>query len=140
MTTGAIPQTASLRILLAEDDASIRAVAELSLTRVGGHNVTAVTDGIQALEKLKEQSFDLILLDIMMPGMDGFETCKRIKETAATADLPVIFLTARAQAHEQQQGLSLGAVGYIIKPFDPMTLPAQIQEVLEKNVDGKQAA
>jgi two-component system OmpR family response regulator len=130
----------NLHILLAEDDASIRSIAEMSLTRVGGHQVTAVTDGAQALAKLEEQSFDLILLDIMMPGLDGFETCRRIKASDTTSAMPVIFLTARAQAHEMQQGLSLGAVGYIIKPFDPMILPEQINEILLRCLDGNQAA
>ncbi len=129
-----------LRILLAEDDASIRSIAELSLTRVGGHHVTAVTDGAEALASLKDRTFDLILLDVMMPGIDGFETCRRIKGNPATATVPVVFLTARAQAHEMQQGLSLGAVGYIIKPFDPMNLPTQINEVLARCRDGKEAA
>jgi CheY-like chemotaxis protein len=140
MTPPSSNKPTHLHILLAEDDASIRAIAELSLTRVGGHQVTAVTDGAQALAKLEDQSFDLVLLDIMMPGLDGFETCRRIKASDTTRHIPVIFLTARAQPHEMQQGLGMGAVGYIIKPFDPMTLPQQINEVLSRCIDGKQAA
>ena len=73
---------------------------------------------------------DLVLLDVMMPILDGFETCARLKADDRTRDIPVIFLTAKAQVHEQRHGMSAGALGYILKPFDPMTLSKQIEEVL----------
>ncbi len=119
-----------MKILLAEDDTNILTIAVLSLTRVGGHQVITAKDGKEALEMIKKEKPDLILLDVMMPVMNGFDACKQLKSNAATKDIPIIFLTARAQAHEVQFGISIGAMGYILKPFDPMTLPSQIEEVL----------
>jgi CheY-like chemotaxis protein len=119
-----------MRILLAEDDASIQAIAEMALTRVGGHEVVSVADGAELLEAVGAEKFDLILLDVMMPKVDGFQACARLKSDPATRDIPVIFLTAKAQVVEVRTGMNLGAIGYILKPFDPMTLHKQIEEVL----------
>ena len=122
-----------MKILLAEDDPNIQTIAVLALTRVGKHDVVAAKDGIETLKLVKREKPDLILLDVMMPLMNGFETCKRLKEDEETKDIPVIFLTARAQAHEVQHGISIGAVGYILKPFDPMTLHLQIEDVIKNH-------
>jgi CheY-like chemotaxis protein len=119
-----------MKILLAEDDTSIQAIAVMALTRVGGHEVVTVADGLELLEKVAKEKFDLILLDVMMPRLDGFEACARLKADFATRDIPVIFLTAKAQVAEVQHGMHLGAMGYILKPFDPMTLHKQIEEVI----------
>lgn len=119
-----------MKILLAEDDPSVQAIAVMSLTRVGGHQVQTVANGEEVLEAVAKDKFDLILLDVMMPTMDGFETCKRLKSNPATKDIPVIFLTAKAQVYEIQHGISVGALGYILKPFDPMTLHKQVEEVI----------
>lgn len=123
-----------MRILLAEDDSNILAIAKLALERVGGHQVTVACNGVETLERAESEKPELILLDVMMPEMNGFEACAKLKENAATAHIPVIFLTARAQAHEVQHGMSIGAIGYILKPFDPMTLHKQIEEVLSHHV------
>jgi CheY-like chemotaxis protein len=123
-----------MKILLAEDDTSIQAIALMSLARVGGHNVTVVNNGSEALEAAKTGTFDLILLDVMMPVMDGFEACAKLKADDKTRDIPVIFLTAKAQGYEVQKGMNAGAVGYILKPFDPMTISKQIEEVLRSHV------
>lgn len=120
-----------MRILLVEDDSSIQAIAKMALTRVGGHQVFCAKDGIETLEIIETESIDLILLDIMMPRKNGFDTCKAIKNNPKTSWIPIIFLTAKAQTHEMQHGMSLGALGYIFKPFDPMTLPEQIKTILE---------
>lgn len=122
-----------MKILLAEDDPSVQAIALLALTRVGKHEVRAVANGQEALEAVATETFDLILLDVMMPIMDGFEACRQLKSNTATKDMPVIFLTAKAQVYEVQHGISVGAVGYILKPFDPMTLHKQIEEVLKSH-------
>ena len=122
-----------MNILLAEDDPSIQAIAVLALTRVGGHKVTTVKNGVELLEEVIKNKPDLILLDVMMPMLDGFETCARLKQVEATRDIPVIFLTAKAQIHEQHHGMNVGALGYILKPFDPMTLHLQIDEVLQNH-------
>lgn len=122
-----------MKILLAEDDPSIQAIAKIALSRVGGHEVTTVKNGVEVLAEVERSRPDLILLDVMMPILDGFETCARLKASEATHDIPVIFLTAKAQVHEQQHGMSVGALGYILKPFDPMTLHCQIAEVLKNH-------
>ena len=122
-----------MRILLAEDDSSILTVAKLALARVGGHEVFTAKDGVETLEILEKQRVDLILLDIMMPRKNGFDTCKAIKNNPKTKSIPIIFLTAKAQTHEMQHGMSLGAVGYVLKPFDPMTLAEQIKSILESH-------
>ena len=122
-----------MKILLAEDDSSISAIAELALSKVGGHEVVTVKDGQELIDCVHRVKPDLILLDVMMPRMDGFETCARLKADEATKSIPVLFLTAKAQTHEQQHGMTLGAMGYILKPFDPMTLHTQIDEVLHAN-------
>jgi CheY-like chemotaxis protein len=88
-------------------------------------------NGQECLEKVSTERPDLILLDAMMPRMDGYETCRRLKADPATRDIPVIFLTAKAQEGEIRKGLELGAVGYLVKPFDPMRLAAQIKQILE---------
>ena len=120
-----------MKILLAEDDQSIQAIAVLALTRVGGHFVTTVKDGLETLASAEKDRPDLILLDVMMPNLDGFETCTRLKGMEQARDTPIIFLTAKAQMHEVQHGMNLGAIGYILKPFDPMTLHKQIEEVIK---------
>ena len=94
------------------------------------YEVSVALDGESALEYLEEELPDCILLDVMMPGIDGFETCKRIKADNRTKDIPIIFITAMTEDDEMQKGLSLGAVGYIGKPIDPKGVKAKVQEVL----------
>ncbi|MBI2606430.1 MAG: response regulator [Deltaproteobacteria bacterium] len=120
-----------MKILLAEDDENILSIASLALERVGGHAVMTARDGFETLAAAETARPDLVLLDVMMPKLNGFDTCARLKADPRTRDIPVIFLSARAQAHEIQRGMSIGALGYILKPFDPMTLPRQIEEILK---------
>ncbi len=94
--------------------------------RDAGFRVLVAKDGSNALEKLHEALPDLILLDVMMPGIDGFETCRRIKENQETQAIPVIFMTALAEAEHKVKGLSLGAVDYITKPFQQEEVLARI--------------
>ena len=119
------------KILLAEDEADIRKVAQISLQFRGGWEVLLATDGEDCLAKAAQDRPDLILLDCMMPKLDGYETCRRLKQDPALREIPVIFLTAKAQEAEVRKGLSLGAVGYLIKPFNPMSLAAEIRKILE---------
>ena len=124
------------KVLLAEDEEDIRKVAQISLQFRGGWEVSLASDGEDCLAKAAQERPDLILLDCMMPKMDGYETCRRLKKDPELRQIPVIFLTARAQETEIRKGLALGAVGYLIKPFNPMSLAAEIREILES----KQAA
>jgi len=121
------------KILLAEDEEDIRKVAQISLQFRGGWVVTLATDGEECLLKAAQERPDLILLDCMMPKLDGYETCRRLKQDPALREIPVIFLTAKSQESEVRKGLALGAVGYLIKPFNPMSLAAEIREILESD-------
>ncbi|OFV95691.1 MAG: two-component system response regulator [Acidobacteria bacterium RIFCSPLOWO2_02_FULL_61_28] len=120
------------KILLAEDEEDIRKVAQISLQFRGGWEVVLATNGEECLAKAASDSPDLILLDCMMPKLDGYETCRRLKADPSLRHIPVIFLTAKAQEIEVKKGLSLGAVGYLIKPFNPMSLAAEIKQILEE--------
>ncbi|MBI1874570.1 MAG: response regulator [Acidobacteria bacterium] len=119
------------RVLLADDEPDIQLIARLALKRAG-FEVTAVTNGAQVLAKVAEVKPEAILLDWMMPEMDGFETCARLKANPDTKDIPVIFVTAKAQESEIDRGLKLGAVGYITKPFDALSLGSQVKAFLGK--------
>jgi two-component system phosphate regulon response regulator PhoB len=121
----------SLRVLLAEDDPDIQLVARLSL-RKAGFTVTAVADGAAVLRIVAEDRPDVVLLDWMMPEMDGFEACSRLMADPSTSDIPVIFLTAKSQESEINRGLALGARGYITKPFDALALGKQVQDLLSR--------
>lgn len=118
------------RVLLAEDDADIQKVVRMSLKMRGVKEVAVTDNGEECLAKAAEFAPDVILLDVMMPKLDGYATCRKLKENPATRDIPVIFLTAKAQHYEVKQGMESGALGYLIKPFDPMTLHDQIADLL----------
>jgi CheY-like chemotaxis protein len=119
------------KVLLVEDEEDIRKVAQMSLQFRGGWEVSLATDGEECLALAAREHPDVILLDCMMPRLDGYEACRRLKLDPALRHIPVIFLTARAQEAELRKGLALGAVGYLIKPFNPMSLAAEIRQILE---------
>ena len=122
------------RILYAEDEPDIQAVAKLALEMVGGFTVQICNNGADALQKVAGFSPDLILLDVMMPGMDGPNTLQRLRADPATANIPVIFLTAKVQASEVARYQALGALDVIAKPFDPMSLAAQVRQIWGRHV------
>lgn len=119
------------RILLVEDDADIQSVAALALRAVGGFTVELCSSGKEALERAPAFAPDLILLDIMMPGMDGTTLLSHLRAMPEAADTPVIFLTARVQPEQMAGYRSLGAIGVVAKPFDPMTLASQVRALWE---------
>ena len=121
-----------MKVLLAEDEPDVQLIARLSLKKAGFTVITA-GNGLEALERVAEAKPDVILLDWMMPEMDGFETCKRLKADPLTQAIPVIFLTAKVQENEVSKALALGAAGCIGKPFDAMTLGQQVRAILEKS-------
>jgi CheY-like chemotaxis protein len=96
----------------------------------GVQEVVVTDNGEDCLARVSEVQPDVILLDVMMPRLDGYETCRRLKANPATRAIPVIFLTAKAQHFEVKKGLDTGALGYLIKPFDPMTLHDQIAALI----------
>lgn len=118
------------KVLLVDDEDDIRTIGHLSLSRVGGWQTVLAASGAEALTKAAAEQPDLILLDVMMPGMDGPTTLGQLRAQESTAKTPVIFMTAKIQKQEVARYLELGAVGVIGKPFDPMTLPAEIKRLL----------
>jgi two-component system, OmpR family, response regulator len=118
------------RILYVDDEPDIREVAELSLSLDPEFTVRSAASGKEALALATEWQPDLILLDVMMPGMDGPAVLARLRADAATARIPVAFVTARAQRSEMQNFATLDAVGVIAKPFDPVSLAAQVRGLL----------
>ncbi len=117
--------------LLIVDDTKTNLTLVKNILENEGYELTFVMDGIDALLALNKKLFDLILLDIMMPRMDGLETCRRIKENNITKDIPVIFLTALAHTENIVEGFEVGGVDYITKPFKPVELKARIKTHLE---------
>ena len=117
------------RILVVDDEIYIVHILDFSLGMEGYEVITAL-DGEQALEKARAEKPDLIVLDIMMPKLDGYETCKRLKADAATKDIPVILLSAKGRNVDQKVGFEVGADDYITKPFSPRKLVERINAIL----------
>jgi CheY-like chemotaxis protein len=121
------------RILIVDDDDAIREVAQTSLELVGGWDVDCVASGLDALTIAAENPPDAILLDVMMPAMDGPTTFGHLQADPRTRSIPVVLLTAKVQGAERRQWESLGVAGVLAKPFDPMTLPGEVAELLGWN-------
>ena len=121
-----------VKIIVIEDDATIRAVLEMALLGAGFVHVSSCSRGDEGLEAVKRQKPDLVLLDLMLPGLDGFAICRRIRETPALASVRVIMLTARTQNEDIVRGLECGADDYVTKPFDRAVLLARIHAVLRR--------
>ena len=120
------------RILYVEDDPDIQAIAVMVLETIHGFTLEVCSSGNEAVQKAEAFNPDLILLDVMMPNMDGPETLERLREFPTLAVTPVVFMTAKVQPQEVQAYLDLGAVGVIAKPFDPMILADQLREIWER--------
>ena len=116
-------------ILYAEDEEDIRSIAQIALEDIGGFTVRYCMDGHEAVETAKNFVPDLLLLDVMMPGLDGPSTLKELRKLPGFSDIPVIFMTAKIQTNEIEGYNAIGAIFVIAKPFDPMTLADKIREV-----------
>ena len=114
------------RILYVEDEPDIQAVARMALEAVGGFTLQVCSSGEEALQTAVEFEPDLLLLDVMMPGMDGPTTLQELRNLPELANIPAVFMTAKVQPQEIEQVKSYGALDVIPKPFDPMTLSDQI--------------
>jgi CheY-like chemotaxis protein len=119
-----------IRLLCADDEDDIRTVLRLALSLDADLDVHFVTSGAEALAEARAGRFDAIVLDGMMPDLDGYETCRRLKQDPATAHIPVVFLTAKTQHGETQRALSLGAIACLTKPFDPLTIAGELRRAL----------
>ncbi|WP_067437197.1 response regulator [Nocardioides jensenii] len=120
------------KIVVADDDVDIRELVVFKL-RQGGHEVSAVGDGAAAVAACLEERPALALLDIMMPGMSGLDAARALRQDPATARLPIILLTARAQESDVEQGFAVGADDYITKPFSPRELASRVAAVLARS-------
>jgi len=118
------------KVLLVDDDQNIRFVAQMTLEGLTEWKIIPAESGKAAIETAPKEMPDLILLDVMMPEMDGPTTLKKLQENPALRPIPVIFMTAKIQTDELENYLKLGAAGVIGKPFDPMTLPDEIAKIL----------
>lgn len=124
------------RILIAEDERDIRELITFTL-RFAGHDVIATANGEDAYNTALSEIPDLILLDVRMPRMTGYETCEHLKAQDSTQHIPVVFLSAKGQESEVQTGLQAGAAEYILKPFSPDQLTARITAILGQKNNGK---
>ena len=118
------------KILLVDDDKNIQLIAQMGLEDRPDWKVVVASSGPEALEKFAQEKPDLILLDMMMPGMDGKTTFAKLQEQGNGSKVPVIFMTAKVQSHELESYLKLGVAGVISKPFDPMTLSEEICAII----------
>ncbi len=120
-----------MKVLLVDDEADIRRIAALSLTGVGGMEVAQASGGSEGIRMARERPPDVILLDMMMPGLDGMATFRELRSDPETSAIPVVFLTAKAMSAEVERLKNLGARGVLIKPFDPMALPGLLRALLD---------
>lgn len=119
------------KILVAEDERDIRDLVAFIL-RYAGHEVVVVENGVEAVDAAPVEMPDLILMDVRMPRMTGYEACQQIKADGRTRHIPVVFLSAKGQDSEVQAGFDAGASDYLLKPFAPMELTDKVRELLEK--------
>jgi len=118
------------RILIIDDEDDIREVAAMSLETMAGWEVVVAESGAQGLSRAETYRPDAILLDVMMPGMDGPTTFQELRRNPVTAEIPVLFLTAKVQASDRRRFSDLGIHAVLVKPFDPLTLSTQVATVL----------
>jgi len=121
-----------LKILIVDDEDDIRRIGRLSLAHLGGMEVVEAASGSEGIERAAAEKPDGILLDLMMPGLDGRETLAGLRAHASTSDIPVIFLTAKPLDQEGPKLRELSVAGVLAKPFDPIQLPREVQALLEK--------
>jgi len=126
---GIVPPPPRQRVLIVDDDRVILRLLQVNF-RLEGFDVETASRGDEALEKAGTYRPDAVVLDVMMPGIDGWEVCRRLKEDPDMKDVPVVFLSARAQDEDRERGYALGVVDYVTKPFDPAHLVAIVRRSL----------
>jgi two-component system alkaline phosphatase synthesis response regulator PhoP len=120
------------KILIAEDERDIRELIEFTLTAYAGHQVFKASNGVEVVELAPQVMPDLIVMDVRMPRMTGYEACKALKKIDSVKDIPVVFLSAKGQESEIDTGLDAGAYDYILKPFAPVELATRVGEILKR--------
>ena len=128
--------TATKRVLVVDDERSIRMLCRVNLV-AAGIDVLEAENGKDAVELVRRERPDLVLLDVMMPDLDGFEVARRLADDPKTREIPIVFLTARAGAADRRLGEQLGGVGYVVKPFDPVKIGNLVEEVLTRIEQGE---
>jgi two-component system response regulator MtrA len=123
-------------VLLVDDERAIRTICRVNLEG-DGFAVQEAEDGARAIEEVRREAPALVLLDVMMPGIDGWGVAEQLAADAETRDVPVVFLSARAAVEDRLRAQELGAVGYVVKPFDPLKLGATVRDVLERVARGE---
>jgi DNA-binding response OmpR family regulator len=124
------------RVLVIDDERSIRILCRVNLA-ASGIDVLEAEDGQNGIELARSERPDLILLDVMMPGLDGWEVARRLGQDPATSEIPIVFLTARAGEHDRALGERAGGVGYVVKPFDPVEIGDVVDGVLTRIARGE---
>jgi two-component system alkaline phosphatase synthesis response regulator PhoP len=117
------------KIMVVDDEPYIARVIKFKLEQEG-YTVISANDGQSGLQKIKEEKPDMVLLDVMMPGLSGYEVCQKIREDAELAGIPVVILTAKGQERDREQGLTMGASDYITKPFSPNRLLELVKSMI----------
>jgi CheY-like chemotaxis protein len=120
-----------MKVMIVDDDEDIRLICELAIRRIGKWDVVVAASGEEALALAQSEGPDVILLDVMMPGIDGPTTLARLRDRPETRKIPVVFLTAKAQQREVDRYMALGATGVISKPFDIIKLADEIRRIVE---------
>ena len=123
------------KIVIAEDEPDIRTLITFTL-QFAGHEVIPTANGAEAVEAVRREKPDIVLMDVRMPRLTGYEACRQLKADESTQDIPVVFLSAKGQESEVQEGLEAGAIDYILKPFSPDQLTARVQEILQQTGRG----
>jgi DNA-binding response OmpR family regulator len=119
------------KVVIADDDPDIRRLVQITVSNAGC-DVTVASDGEQALELIRQAPPDLVILDVLMPRMDGWEVARELKADPVTQGIPIMFLTSRGQEHDVLEGFSSGAADYMVKPFSPRELQVRVRAVLSK--------
>ena len=125
------------RILVADDDDGVREMIQYRLGRFG-YEMLQAADGREALEVISREKPDLVLLDVMMPELDGFQVCSRMQENEETKQIPVVMLTAKAEAKDVTRAFNSGAVDYVVKPYDPIVLQQKVAQNLPANLRNRE--
>jgi DNA-binding response OmpR family regulator len=131
--------TNATRVLVIDDEAPIRLLCRVNL-EAEGMDVLEAADGPSGLEKARAEAPDVVLLDVMMPGLDGWRVAEELLDDPRTESIPIVFLTARAELRDRARGIDLGGVDYVTKPFNPVELAPLVRDLLERVARGERDA
>jgi DNA-binding response OmpR family regulator len=134
-----VPDRGEVRVLVIDDEAPIRLLCRVNL-EAEGMDVLEAADGPSGLEKARAETPDVVLLDVMMPGLDGWRVAEELLDDPRTESIPIVFLTARAELRDRARGIDLGGVDYVTKPFNPVELAPLVRDLLDRVARGERDA